>query len=131
MSPLMNTWVGLLVIKNRKVLMVREHDQDYFMLPGGTCEEGEQPEATLARELQEELGVTKYSASKWNEYYLPGRSEQTIYHFIVYSGEIYENIQLGKDIAESRLLNNLDDVKLGTITRGRLFPELQHRGLID
>ena len=127
----MKTWVGILVIKDRKVLMVRKPENDYFALPGGTCNEGEVPETTLARELQEELGITAYHASKWNEYYLQGKSEHTMYRFLVYAGELEGEMKAGNDIAEIRYLNTQDKVKLGSITHKQLFPELQHRGLID
>ncbi|WP_433303345.1 NUDIX domain-containing protein [Actinoplanes sp. CA-030573] len=36
----------------------RRHNPDVWDLPGGHVEEGEKPEASLVRELREELGIT-------------------------------------------------------------------------
>lgn len=50
-----------LIIRGKKVLYVREHDEPFLAPPGGSVKPGEDPLDCLKRELQEELGVTKYS----------------------------------------------------------------------
>ncbi len=53
---------GLLVREGRVLLCHRRADRafypDVWDFPGGHVEEGESPEAALARELSEELGIT-------------------------------------------------------------------------
>jgi 8-oxo-dGTP pyrophosphatase MutT (NUDIX family) len=48
--------VRVLVIQNDKVLLVKEQE-DWWAFPGGGVDHGETAETTLAREIEEELGV--------------------------------------------------------------------------
>lgn len=49
--------VRILVVKEDKVLLVKEADDDWWALPGGGIEHGESIELTVTREIEEELGV--------------------------------------------------------------------------
>lgn len=42
---------------DKKILLVRDHDEERFTLPGGAIEAGETPEEGILRELQEEAQV--------------------------------------------------------------------------
>lgn len=50
--------VGLAALNGQKLLVVRKHGGSMFILPGGKPEGQERDLATLARELDEELGCT-------------------------------------------------------------------------
>jgi 8-oxo-dGTP pyrophosphatase MutT (NUDIX family) len=48
----------VLVVKDNKVLLVREKDDDWWSFPGGGIDYGETIQEALIREVVEELGVT-------------------------------------------------------------------------
>jgi ADP-ribose pyrophosphatase YjhB (NUDIX family) len=50
------------ILNNGKILLCKRKDRDYSFLPGGHVEFGETTEAALAREVNEELGVSLKSA---------------------------------------------------------------------
>jgi 8-oxo-dGTP pyrophosphatase MutT (NUDIX family) len=49
--------IRVLIVQDDKVLLVREKSDDWWALPGGGVDHGETVEATLVREVEEELGV--------------------------------------------------------------------------
>jgi ADP-ribose pyrophosphatase YjhB (NUDIX family) len=128
------TWVGLLIIKNRKVLMVREFGQDFYSLPGGGLEKGETKEQSLLREIKEELNVDVADHRIYRKYNLPGRLEKTMMEFIIYTGKVKGKIQCTKHIQEIKWIDSrfaLKDLKVGNVTSMKLFPELKKKNLID
>ena len=46
---------ALAVIQNNKLLVVRSHNSQFLLMPGGKPEEGESAVAALEREIKEEL----------------------------------------------------------------------------
>ena len=48
---------GLLIIKNRKLLLAYSKNKQYFYLPGGKIDDGESATQALCREIEEELNV--------------------------------------------------------------------------
>jgi len=48
---------GLVVVKNKKVLLAFSKNKQAFYLPGGKIDEGETPGAALIREVKEELDI--------------------------------------------------------------------------
>ncbi|NQV13531.1 MAG: NUDIX domain-containing protein [Parcubacteria group bacterium] len=50
--------VAAIIIENKKILLVRDHRSDFFEMPGGTLENNEDHTATIARELDEEIGCS-------------------------------------------------------------------------
>ncbi|HVU53426.1 MAG TPA: NUDIX domain-containing protein [Puia sp.] len=52
------TTAGLIVIKDRKLLLAFSNNKQAFYLPGGKADEGETTETALRREVSEELDIT-------------------------------------------------------------------------
>jgi 8-oxo-dGTP diphosphatase len=132
-------WSGLLVIKDRKVLMTKEEGKDFFMLPGGRSEGEETSIETLIRELQEELSVNldPNSVTFFAKYILPGKAENEEMEFTVYTTnaiDFLNDIKQTGDIIEIQWLNTKDwdrGIKTGSVTTLKVFPELKEMNLID
>jgi 8-oxo-dGTP pyrophosphatase MutT (NUDIX family) len=46
---------GCVIVKNNSILLLHRIDKDWYELPGGKAEEGEELERTAVREFREEL----------------------------------------------------------------------------
>jgi 8-oxo-dGTP pyrophosphatase MutT (NUDIX family) len=51
------TTAGLVVVRDRKLLLAFSNNKKAFYLPGGKTDEGETTEAALLREISEELNI--------------------------------------------------------------------------
>lgn len=65
--------VTAVVIRDSKVLLVRDKGKDKFSLPGGAIEKGESPTIAVKRELYEELklNTTKVTRLRERDYKSP------------------------------------------------------------
>lgn len=52
-----------MIVKNRKVLTLKESDKPFQLVPGGKVEDGETDEEAVVREVNEELGVKMLALS--------------------------------------------------------------------
>jgi len=82
-NKVQRTSVKALFERGGKVLLVKD-PKDVWELPGGRIEHGEEPEETLKRELQEELGwtnvVIKNIVDAWS---FSAESNEANYHFLI------------------------------------------------
>ncbi len=128
------TWIGLLEIKNRKILMTREKGKNLFQLPGGVQKEDEDYERTLEREIKEELGVEIRDIKIYDDFILPGRNEDALIRFLIYTAEIVGKIEAGDEIEEIRWVNSeyeKESIDIGNPTKLRLMPRLLREGVVD
>ena len=108
----------LLIVKDNKFLLVKRRPDDdnhpgKWALPGGSMEEGETPEQTLNREIDEELGISISG-------YKPlGKYEENNYIIFVYyleSPEFDENtITLNEEHTEHKFFNFYEIQQLDNI----------------
>jgi len=79
---------SLLYFENKKLLMLKESDKPFFMIPGGVLKKGETPEETIVRETQEELGVSLKNIVYFGEDIFPTRTGLGEILFIFFTGEL-------------------------------------------
>jgi ADP-ribose pyrophosphatase YjhB (NUDIX family) len=58
------------------VLLVKPNYRDHWLLPGGTADDNEPPEATCARELKEEIGLALHVGPLLVVAWQPARAER-------------------------------------------------------
>jgi len=127
---------GVIVV-DRKVLVERSVNKEYFIHPGGKIEAGETPEQAVIRELKEELGITVRQEDLlfFDENTAPAaHSPEVQVHmkvFIVrkWSGDIAP----ASEVAEIRWLSSEvpQDIKVGSIMQHETIPKLKAEGIID
>jgi 8-oxo-dGTP pyrophosphatase MutT (NUDIX family) len=128
------TWVGLLEVRNKKILMTKERGKNVFQLPGGGQVEGESFEDTLRREVDEELGVKIKKIELYDDFIMPGRCENVMIRFLIYEAEFVGEIVAGDEIEEIKWIDSSyerESLDIGNPTKLRLIPSLVKQGLID
>lgn len=119
--------VAALIIKDKKLLLVREHGKKIFLLPGGKRRFGESDEQTLRRELHEELYV---DVSEMNYF---GRFSEAfgVVSMIAYMCKIEGDMKPSHEIEELLWVDSRTVVKMHPLTRDRIIAELVEEGIIN
>ncbi len=126
-----------ILIKDRKLLIEKSENKEFFIAPGGSIEEGETPKVALVRELWEEFNIN-VSSNDFEEFgyfhaKAAGQEENTVHMnvFIVKKwegepsphAEVREIMWVTSDIPK--------DIKVGSIFEHEVIPRLKSKGLID
>ncbi len=126
---------ALLLIRDKKLLLSREPNDNRFLTVGGKFEHGENDLQCLQRELAEETGTTARGETLkfLNEFVY--KSDEMGLHIRAYAGELKNEPHTTKDIEELRRFNRKDleeaPVEIVTpMTKFRILPFLIERGLI-
>jgi 8-oxo-dGTP diphosphatase len=123
---------GGLIIRDRRLLLVRNEGEDVYIGPGGSIEAGETPVQTVTRELAEELGlrVREVDLERFGTFYSPPRRAQMeVFMVRSWPGEPEPD----NEIAEMAWVTSADigRRKLGYIFEHEVLPRLVRRGLVD
>lgn len=133
----MITWAGILVIKDGKILTLKETNKSFYQLPGGKMEHGETPQQTVVREVEEELGVPVSNLDKLIEVDEEAKSQDRTMHFILFSGEIGALPDRAGLPPKTQTLAWIDSnfesqvPDVGNLLRRHVIPELKQKGLIN
>lgn len=127
---------NLILIRDGKVLVLKEQGKDVYSLPGGEVEQGETIEEGLAREVREELDCKVANPRFFNETRIPGWNKGEVYrstYFVgdiegqfVVSGEMESFAWVGKEDLENQT------IKLHPHTmRTKIMEDLIVKGLVN
>ena len=126
-----------ILIKNRKLLVEKSVNKDFFISPGGSVEPGESAKQTLVRELLEEFNVqvNEDDLSEFGTFTAKaaGQEDKIVKMdvFIVnkWFGEPEPDHEVEKILWISS--NIPENIKVGSIFEHEVIPRLKQQGLID
>lgn len=127
--PVLRIAAAVIVDAGNRILLVRKHGTTAWMQPGGKLEANEAPDAALARELFEELGLVVDPATfdHWGRFTAAAANEPD--HTVdcdIYAMTIAEPPVAAAEIAELRWVD-LDDTELeiAPLAREQVIPRLR------
>lgn len=125
-----------IIIHDKKLLVARTKDKEFFIAPGGRRQPGENDKQTIIRELAEELRVVvcpedleefgRFSADAANH---PG----TQVHMVVFMVKSWQGVPTpDNEIEELRWIDSstVADIPVGSIFAHDVLPQLAERGLV-
>ncbi|SON56837.1 pyrimidine (deoxy)nucleoside triphosphate pyrophosphohydrolase [Hartmannibacter diazotrophicus] len=126
--------IAWLHIVDGRVLMARSKGKDVYYLPGGKPEAGESDSETLARELDEELGIKIAPASIRYfgvfEAEAHGKDADVLVRMTCYSSDFRGTIEAASEIAETAWLGYADRDRVSAVNR-LIFDCLHDKGLLN
>lgn len=125
-----------IIIMDKKQLLERSKNKEFFIEPGGSIEEGETPKQALVRELWEELTIevkesdlepfgTFYDAAAGQEHL---RIRMDVFMVKKWTGSISASHEVQDLVWVTSDLPA--EMKVGSIFKNEILPRLKRKGLI-
>jgi ADP-ribose pyrophosphatase YjhB (NUDIX family) len=127
---------GGIIVRNRRLLVERSKNKDYFIAPGGSLEENETPKQALVRELMEEFKITVEEKDLIPfgvfQAKAAGQEEKTvqmdIFNVLKWHGEPTPD----NEVEEIKWITSKpESIKIGSIFEHEVLPRLKSEGIID
>jgi len=128
---------GGILVRERKILVERSKDKEFFIAPGGSVEKGETPSQALIRELLEEfrLKVFERNLSEFGRFYANAAGQESlvvrmdVFRVDKWNGEPKPD----NEVEEIAWINSSipKGLKVGSIFEHEVIPRLRKMDLID
>lgn len=129
-------WAGVLIIKDRKVLVIKEIDKPFYIMPGGKLEKNESDLAAAKREVIEEIGTGVEIGDYYDEFIERSKNTNKLIRFKLYYAILKENFKdkaLPKRTEDIKYINSKykeEKIDIGNLLI-KLIPKLVKQDLID
>ncbi len=124
--------IGLLVVRNNRLLLCRKsRGTASLILPGGKPDGEEAEEQALEREIQEELGTTVSAIEHFGRYEDEAAGDSRRVSISLYTGLLADEPTASGEIAELIWFGANDDTALiSPSLRRQILPDLLRRGIL-
>jgi 8-oxo-dGTP diphosphatase len=126
-----------ILLQDRKLLVEKDSDKEFFISPGGKLEVEETPKEALVRELNEEFLITvdPDDLEEFGEFHAPASGqEHRMLHMHVFIVKKYSGIiSKGHKVEKIEWINSQipEGMKVGSIFEHEVIPQLKAQNLID
>lgn len=122
---------AVIVRAGRLLVVSKKAAPDVFYLPGGKPDPGEEPLRTLARELDEELGVEPLEPRPLAEVEAVAALEGVPMRLTVFQARIDREPRLAAELAHLRWISGRESgLRLSPALRDHVLPLLRRRGIL-